>query len=40
MNKRKLAAPSAAELELQKRVRDLIASRGGGHNEKEVADIL
>src|SRR6516162_3858135 len=40
MNKRKLSAPSAAELELQKRVRDLIASRGGGHNEKEVADIL
>jgi uncharacterized protein (TIGR00730 family) len=40
MNKRKPAAPSAADLELQKRLRELIARKGGGHNEKEVADIL
>ena len=40
MNKRKPAAPSAADLELQKRIWELIARKGGGHNEKEVADIL
>src|SRR6516225_2276451 len=40
MNKRKPAAPSAADLELQKRIRELIARKGGGHNEKEVVDIL
>jgi len=40
MNKRKPAARSAADLELQKRIRELIAFKGGGHNENEVADIV
>jgi len=40
MNKRKPAARSAAELELQRRIQELIAFKGGGHNEKEVSDIL
>lgn len=40
MNKRKPAARSAADLELQKRIRELIAFKGGGHNENQVADIL
>jgi len=40
MNKREKAAMSAADLELQKRIRELIAFKGGGHNEAEVADIL
>jgi uncharacterized protein (TIGR00730 family) len=40
MNKRKPVARSAADLELQQRIQALIAFKGGGHNEKEVADIL
>lgn len=40
MNKRKPAARSVADLELQKRIRELIAFKGGGHNENQVADIL
>jgi uncharacterized protein (TIGR00730 family) len=40
MNKRKPAARSAAELELQNRIQELITFKGGGHNEKEVADII
>jgi len=40
MNKRERAAKSAADLELQKRIRELIAFKGGGYNEDAVADIL
>ena len=40
MNKGKPAAKSAADLELQKRIRELIAFKGGGHNKNQVADIL
>jgi uncharacterized protein (TIGR00730 family) len=40
MNKRKPVARSAAELELQNRIQELITFKGGGHNEKEVADIV
>ena len=40
MNKRKPGARSAADLELQQRIQELIAFKGGGHNENEVADIL
>ena len=40
MNKRKPVAKSPADLELQKRIRELIAFKGGGHNEDQVADIL
>jgi len=40
MNKRKPVAKSPADLELQKRIRELIAFKGGGYNEDEVADIL
>ena len=40
MSQREKAARSAADLELQKRIRELIAFKGGGHNENQVADIL
>ncbi len=40
MNKREKAVKSAVDLELQRRIRELIAFKGGGHNENEVADIL
>jgi uncharacterized protein (TIGR00730 family) len=40
MNRRKAPARSTADLKLQERIRELIAFKGGGHNEKEVADIL
>ncbi|HKW29783.1 MAG TPA: LOG family protein [Verrucomicrobiae bacterium] len=40
MNKREKAAQSAADLELKSRIQELIAFKGGGHNEDEVADIL
>jgi uncharacterized protein (TIGR00730 family) len=40
MNQPKPTTKSAADLELQKRIRELIAFKGGGHNEAEVADIL
>ncbi len=40
MNKRETATRSAADLELQQRIRELIAFKGGGHNENQVADIL
>jgi uncharacterized protein (TIGR00730 family) len=40
MNKRETATRSAADLELQRRIRELIAFKGGGHNENQVADIL
>ena len=40
MNKGKTTAQTAADLELQKRIRELIAFKGGGHNEDEVADII
>ncbi len=40
MHKMEKAAKSAADLELQKRIRELIAFKGGGYNEDEVADIL
>ena len=40
MNKRETAARSAADLELQRRIRELIAFKGGGHNENEVADVI
>jgi hypothetical protein len=40
MNKGKPTDKSAADLELQKRIQELIAFKGGGHNENEVADIL
>jgi uncharacterized protein (TIGR00730 family) len=40
MNKGKTTAKSAADLELQKRIRELIAFKSGGYNENEVADIL
>jgi uncharacterized protein (TIGR00730 family) len=40
MNKGKPTTKSAADLELQKRIRELIAFKGGGYNEDEVADIL
>ena len=29
-----------ADLELQRRIQELIAFKGGGHNENEVADIV
>jgi uncharacterized protein (TIGR00730 family) len=32
--------PKPADLELQRRIQELIAFKGGGHNEKEVADIV
>ena len=34
------AAKPAADLELQRRIQELIAFKGGGHNENEVADII
>ena len=34
------AAKPAADLELQRRIQELIAFKGGGHNEIEVADII
>jgi len=40
MNKGKPAVRAAADVELERRIRELIAFKGGGHNEKEVADIL
>jgi uncharacterized protein (TIGR00730 family) len=40
MNQKEKAAKSAADLELQKRIRELIAFKGGGHNENQVADIV
>lgn len=40
MNKREKAAQSAADLELKRRIQELIAFKGGGFNEDEVADIL
>jgi len=40
MNKGKPTVRTAADLELQKRLRELIAFKGGGYNEDEVADIL
>ena len=40
MSQREKPAKSAADLELQKRIRELIAFKGGGHNENQVADIL
>jgi len=40
MNQPKPTTKSAADLELQKRIRELIAFKGGGYNEPEVADIL
>jgi uncharacterized protein (TIGR00730 family) len=40
MYQRKKAAKSAADLELQNRICDLIAFKGGGHNEREIADII
>ena len=39
MNKGQKAA-KPADVELQKRIRELIAFKGGGYNEDEVADIL
>ena len=39
MNKGQKAA-TPAEVELQQRIRELIAFKGGGYNEPEVADIL
>src|SRR5579859_4212593 len=40
MNKREKAAQSAADVELKRRIQELIAFKGGGFNEDEVADIL
>jgi uncharacterized protein (TIGR00730 family) len=40
MPQRKKAVRSAGDLELPKRIRELIAFKGGGHNEDEVADIV
>jgi uncharacterized protein (TIGR00730 family) len=40
MNKRKPAVRSAANLQQQQHIQELIAFKGGGHNENEVADIL
>jgi len=40
MNQPKPTTKSAAEVELQQRIRELIAFKGGGYNEPEVADIL
>jgi len=40
MSQREKAAKSAADLELQERIRELIAFKGGGYNENQVADIL
>jgi uncharacterized protein (TIGR00730 family) len=40
MNKGKPTARTAADVELQQRIRELIAFKGGGYNEDEVADIL
>ena len=40
MNQRGNAPKTDADLELQKRIRELIAFKGGGYNEKEVADIV
>ena len=39
MNKEPKAV-KPAEVELQKRIRELIAFKGGGYNEDEVADII
>jgi hypothetical protein len=40
MNQPKPTTKSAAEVELQQHIRELIAFKGGGYNEPEVADIL
>jgi len=40
MNKREKAARPAADWELKRQIQELIASKGGGYNENEVADIL
>ena len=40
MIKGKRAAKPAADLELQRRIQDLIAFKGGGHNEAQVADLI
>jgi len=40
MNKGKTTARTAADLELHERIRELIAFKGGGHNEYEVADVI
>ena len=40
MNQPKPTTKSAAEVELQQRIRELISFKGGGCNEPEVADIL
>ncbi len=40
MNQRKKAVKSAVDPKLRKRIRELIAFKGGGYNEREVADIL
>ena len=40
MNKGNNGGQTAADLELQKRIQELIAFKGGGYNEDEVADIL
>jgi uncharacterized protein (TIGR00730 family) len=40
MIKGKRTAKPAADLELQRRIEELIAFRGGGHNEAQVADII
>src|SRR5271167_568574 len=39
MNRRKIRK-APADPELQKRIQDLIAYKGGGHNQDEVADII
>ena len=40
MIKGKRTAKPAADLELQRRIQDLIAFKGGGHNEAQVADLI
>ena len=40
MIKGKRTAKPAADLELQRRIQELIAFKGGGHNEAQVADII
>jgi uncharacterized protein (TIGR00730 family) len=40
MIKGKRTAKPAADLELQRRIEELIAFKGGGHNEAQVADII
>ena len=40
MIKGKMTAKPAPDLELQRRIQELIAYKGGGHNEAQVADLI